>query len=188
MKMRALALAAIFLAVFALHAPSASAQSGIVKFDYQDPSQRKTQRKEREERQKKAAEEAKKKADEAKRQQERTERMRQWQERSRPNQGQQGNTSAGNRDTTGTRTAGGARQPGGNNRKPTATLPTTVGGSYDPTTREVTEVMLDAIKTQHVQFDPAEAADKPGVILLNKPQTDPATRRRAVDSSIAQPL
>lgn len=190
MKMRALAIAAMFFAGFGPGGPSVQAQSGIVKFDYQDPSQRRTQRKEREDRQKKAADEAKKKAEEAKRQQERAERMRQWQERNRRDDNRsggpgQGNAAGNNRTTTGT--AAGARQTG-NNRRPTATLPTTVGGSYDPTTREVTEVMLDAIKTQHVQFDPEEAANKPGVLLLNKPQADPAARTRAVDTGIAHPL
>lgn len=165
------------------------AQSGVIKFDYQDPSQRKTRRTEREDRQKKEAEEAKKKAEEAKRNKEREERMKRWQdERAKRDDGkskQGGTTTASGHPAQGSGKPGAPQTAKGAN---SAAMPKTAGGNTDPTTREVTEVMLDAIKTQHVNFDLKEARDNPSVILLNPPQTDPSQRRRAAEGSIAQPL
>jgi hypothetical protein len=163
-------------------------QATTTNFNYNDISQRKTRQTEREAKQKKDAEEAKKKAEEEKRNKERADRMKKWEEDRAKRNGTStaGSTSAGSKSTSGTRTASGGQRGGEKGKN--ATAPKTTGGSYDPTTREVTEVMLDAIKTQHVNFDPEEAAQKPSVILLNAPTVDPKERKRAADFGIAQPL
>ena len=158
------------------------ASSGVI--NYSDLSSRQTRRTDREDRQKKEAEEAKKKAEEQRREKERADRMKRWQDERGQRPGGSTTASSNNRQTTGSRTAG--NNPNG--RGKSATAPVTTGGSYDPTTREVTEVMLDAIKTRHVQFDPEEARENPSMILLNAPRSDPNQRRRATDTGIARPL
>lgn len=152
-------------------------------FNYQDISQRNTQRTEREARQKKEAEEAKKKAEEERKKKEREDRMKRWRD------------SRGDRDDdkkSSKESAGKATQIGksADRKKPgePASAPVTTGGSYDPTTRQVTEVMLDAVKTQEVKFSRVEAADDPSIILLNEPRHNPEERKRAADFGIGKPL
>lgn len=161
---------------------SARGDSGI---DYRDISQRNTQRTEREARQKKEAEAARKKAEEEKKRKEREERMQRWRE-DRNRRDDRGNASS--KEASGKATevgkAGDRRKPG----EP-ASAPVTTGGSYDPTTRQVTEVMLDAVKTQEVKFSRAEAAEDPSIILLNEPRHNPEERKRATDFiGIGRPL
>lgn len=158
-------------------------QQGLL--NYQDISQRRTRRTEREDRQARQAEEARKRAEEERRRQEREQRQQRWREREgESRRGMQ--TTTNDRGTTRGRDAGNNRRGENRNAGP-ATAPATAGGQ-DPTSREVTEVLLDAIKTRRVNFDPEEARNTPGIILLNPPKTDPAERRRAAEDNIAQPL
>lgn len=153
-----------------------SNNNGVI--NYQDNSSRSTLKTERDERKKKAEEEAKKKAEEDRRRKEREEREKRWNEMRNGNNNR--NTQSNSRSTSGSKTA-----KGGNSR---ASKPDNKGGSTDPTTREVTEVMLDAVKTRTVQFDPAEAATQPGMLMLNSPRFDGTQRVRAGEKPIVEPL
>ena len=156
-----------------------SSSNGVI--NYQDNSSRNTLKTERDDRKKKAEEEAKKKAEEDRRRKEREEREKRWNEmRNGNNNNNNRNTQSQNRGTSGSQTA-----KGGNGR---ASKPDNKGGSTDPTTREVTEVMLDAVKTRTVQFDPAEAATQPGMLMLNSPRYDGSQRIRAGEKPIVEPL
>lgn len=151
-----------------------SSSNGVI--NYQDNSSRNTLKTERDDRKKKAEEEAKKKAEEDKRRKEREEREKRWNDMR--NGGRTGMQSG---STTGSKTAAKAG-PG------RATKPDNKGGSSDPTTREVNEVMLEAVKTQTVNFDPAEAKSKPGILLLNSPKFDGTKRLRAGEKPLVEPL
>lgn len=191
------------LAILLLAGPSTGwSQRGVINpaTNYDDLSRRDTRSSERDEKKKadaKKAEDAKRKADE---QAKRDERQKANEER-RNNDNKDdkkpadaGKTAAAARTAGGSPTSGtgaartaqggnvgkaagkGPRQPGG------------AGGTTDPTTREVTEVMLDAVRTQTVNFDVEAARNDPGMIMLNAPKLTPKNRVRAGDASIAQPL
>lgn len=168
---------------FVLPETAPAQQQGLL--DYQDPSQRRTRRSDREDRQKREAEEAKKKAEEERRRKEREDRRNRWQQDRDRRDGRGVQTSGNDRGTT---RSGQNRSAGRERERGPATAPVTSGAGSELTTREVTEVMLDAIKTRHVQFDPQEARENPGMILLNAPKSDPAERKRAAESVVAQPL
>lgn len=155
-----------------------NSHSGVI--DYKDLSERNTLRTEREDRKKKAEEEAKKKAEEAKKKAEAQKRQQGDQDK---RNGKTATTMTSSRGTSGTKTAS---RPGAAGSR--ATKPVNAGGGTDPTLREVTEVMLDAVKTQKVQFDPEKAKTEPGMLLLNEPRFDETQRTRAVDQGIGQPL
>lgn len=157
-------------------------QQGTI--DYSDLSRRNTARTEREDRKEKEAEAAKKKAEEEKR---RAEREKRGSEDSKNRGTASGTTTMQARGTTGSKEAAKktAAKPGTPGR---ATQPVNTGGSTDPTTKEVTEVMLSAVKTQTVNFDVEAAKNDPDVILLNPPQFDSTKRTRAGDAGIAAPL
>lgn len=157
-----------------LNAGYAQPSSGLL--NYRDLSKKDNQRTQREERKKREAEEAKRKAEEEKRRQERTQRWQQEQARRNPQR-----TPATNAKDSKTSSGKSAISRGVGNKS----VP---DGSSDPTMREITEVMLDAVKTRKVDFDPEEARDQPNLILLNSPVFDATTRVRAGDASIAQPL
>lgn len=152
---------------------------------YEDISKRNTRSNEREERKKKEAEEARKKADEEKRREDR--RKRYETENERRDQAR-GMTTTGSKETTGTKTAAAPRDRPNANRGAAATQPATAGGSTDPTTQEVNEVILNAVKTRTVEFDVDNAKKSKGIILLNEPKYDAKDRIRAGDTGMAQPL
>ena len=157
-----------------------SSSNGVI--NYQDTSKRNTQSTERDERKKKAEEEAKKKAEEEKRRAERDKRNGNDQQKATS---MVSSTRAGNGNTSGSRNAQGGKPGSG-----PATKPVNAGGSTDPTTQDVTAVMLNAVRTQTVDFDPAKAKEEPGIMLLNAPKFDGTKRTRAGagGGSIAQPL
>lgn len=164
-------------------------QRGVI--NYEDLSQRNTRSTDRDEKKKeeaKKAADAKRKAEEQKK---RDERQKEYESRrNKDNKDEKkptATTSASGRTTTGTRTAPqapGARSAGAKSAPKTRNA----GGTTDPTAREVTEVMLDAVRTQSVNFDVEAAENDPGIIMLNAPKFDPKDRARAGDAGIAQPL
>jgi penicillin-binding protein 1A len=153
-------------------------KSGVI--DYRDISERNTQKTARDDKKEKAAEEAKKKAEEEKRH---AERQKRYEQDKQQREGGKATSMSSSGGTSGTKTA--SRNPKGGGH---ATKPVNAGGSTDPTTREVTEVMLEAVKTQTVHFDPAKAKDDPGMLILNAPRYDSTKRVRAGDAGIASPL
>ncbi len=157
-------------------------QQGTI--DYNDLSRRNTARTEREDKKEKEAEAAKKKAEEEKR---RAEREKRGSEDAKNRGAATGTTTLGAKATTDSKEA--AKKTAGKPGTPgKATQPVNTGGSADPTSKEVTQVMLDAVKTQTVNFDVEEAKKNPDVILLNAPKFDPTERTRAGDAGIAAPL
>lgn len=153
---------------------------------YEDISKRNTRSNEREERKKKEAEEARKKAEDEKRREER--RKRYEAEKKERGEQQPGVTTTGSRKTTGTKSAAVPRGKPTASRGAAATQPVTAGGSTDPTTEEVNEVILNAVKTRTVEFDVDKAKKSKSIILLNEPKYDAKDRIRAGDTGIAQPL
>jgi hypothetical protein len=148
---------------------------------YEDISKRQTRNTEREDRKKREAEEAKKKAEEEKRREERRKRYEAESGRKEPAKGM--STTTGSKDM-----GQGRKGPGRGAPKGGATQPVTAGGSTDPTSQEVNEVILNSVKTRRVDFDANAAKRNPTIILLNKPKFDPSDRVRAGDTGIAQPL
>ena len=149
-----------------------SSNNGVINF--QETNKRNTQKTERDDRKKKEEEERKKKEEEEKRRKEREAR---W---GGNNNNKPAITMGNNRSTSGSKTAGKGGGP--------ATKPVNAGGSSDPTLRDVTSVMYDAVKTQRVDFDPVKAKNTPGILLLNAPRNTEADRIRAGEASIAEPL
>lgn len=148
--------------------------------DYQDPSKRKSQSNMREDREKKEAE-AKKKADEAKKKDER--RKHYEDEKKRRDEARNGKDKASkdNKGTSDSKSADAKKRKG-------AKSPDSAGGSSDPTLSDVTEVMLNAVKTRTVHFDPDKAKNDPGIILLNQPKFNTKDRVRAGDFGVGEEL
>lgn len=187
------------LAILLAAAPSAGwSQRGVI--NYEDLSQRKTQRTDRDARKKedaKKADDAKKKADEDQRRDERRkryeeERNKDSKDDKKPADPAKNTASAKPMGATGSAAdamkaaiaARAARKTGGK----AGGQPGAAGSGSDPTGREVTEVMLDAVRTQTVEFSVETAKEDPGMIMLNPPKFTPTERVRAGDSAMGQPL
>lgn len=149
-------------------------------FQYDDISRRSTQRTEREERRKKEAEEARKKAEEEKRNKERQERRQRYEQERREREEGRNKKDEGENNAQ-------ARRPA-DKRAPAPRAAAAAEAPVDPTTREVTDVMLDSVRTRTVDFEPARASDNPGLLLLNPPKYDNTNRTRAGDYGIGQAL
>lgn len=126
--------------------------------NYKDLTQRSTQRDDRVKKRQQDAEAKKKAADEAKKkQEEEAKKAAQQRQQQAAQQGKPGTPGQQNQ-------ANGAKgQPG----KPGSKTASKGYGSTEATGNEVTQVMLNAIKTKKVHFNPERAAENKSVILLN---------------------
>lgn len=178
--MRQQMMASVLAVAMAMGAAPVWSQTGVI--NYEDISKRKTRSTEREDRKKREAEEAKKKAEEEKR---RDERRKRYEAANNRNQNNPGKPDGDKKDdTTGTKAAAGQRAP----RPVGARSPGTTGGSSDPTTQEVNEVILNAVKTRTVHFDPEKAESNPNLIILNEPKHQLKSRIRAGDTGMGEAL
>ncbi len=191
------------LAILLVAGPSVGwSQRGVINYD--DLSQRNTRSTERDKEKKEAAkkaEDAKRKSDEEKK---RDERRKQYEDRRNDDKkddkkddqkpGKAANasksgtavkaTGATSKTSDAMKAALAARAKKGDGKAPAKAA----GGGTDPTAREVTDVMLDSVRTQLVTFDVEDAQDDPSIIILNAPKFNPKDRVRAGDSGMAQPL
>ena len=146
--------------------------------NYQDLSQVKSRRADRDKKKKEEADAAKKKADQAK-----NDKNSKDKNSKDKNGSTHGFSRVGSNDkhTSGSASSRSGKKPGSGSA---------ASGHYEQSGqyKEVTQVMLDAVKTRRVNFDEQKAAKNPDIILLNEPVFKKGDNPEAGTSSLASPL